>query len=262
MIIRKLNYYWRLFGTFLSFSFFGLGGLVIGVTVFPLIHILPVAKAQKVGLSRRVMRRCFRLFIGFMTAMGVITWEIDGREKLAQRDDLYIVANHPSLLDVVFLISIANLPSCVVKQALWTNPFLRFVVMASNFIKNSEEPEEIVQRCATALKEGEGLIIFPEGTRTKPGKSMALRRGAAHIALEAEKNLTPVSITCQPVTLTKEHRWYNIPLDSPPHFCIKILDDIDVKPFLNNNEEGNSRNSRALTKHLENILKGEKHGQD
>jgi hypothetical protein len=43
-----------------------------------------------------------------------------------------IIANHPSLIDVVFLIGLVRQANCVVKQSLWENPFTRGPVRAPN----------------------------------------------------------------------------------------------------------------------------------
>lgn len=251
-----INYYWRLFGTALSFGSFGLGGLLMGVTIFPVIYILPVSKSAKVKLSRRAVRQSFRLFIRFMKTMGVIGYDIRGVERLKGRDDLFIVANHPSLLDVVFLISLAELPNCVIKQGVWGNPFMFFVVRAAGFIENSGDAEILLDRCVDALNKGDGLIIFPEGTRTAPDKEIKMRRGCAHIALRARKNLTPVSITCKPTTLTKDHRWYNIPKNQKPHFCISIGEDIEIDRFLDIKDDDVSA-VRELTAYMKDrFIKG------
>lgn len=252
--MRNLNYYWRLFATFLSFSLFGLGGLVMSVTIFPLLYILPIPRAKQIRLSRVAVRSSFRFFIWFMRSAGVLTYELHNIEKIRNRDGLFIIANHPTLIDVVFLIAFANLPNCVVKQGVWNNPFMFFVVRAAGFIQNSLDPESLLIRCKSVLDRGDGLVLFPEGTRTDPDGAAIMKRGVAHIAIRSAKNLTPVYIACTPITLTKKHRWYNIPLESPPHFYIRVLEDIEIKPFLDLEQE-TSYSARALTDLLKETFK-------
>ena len=45
--MRRLNYYWRLFATLWAFSLFGIGGLLLGITIFPVIYLLPIDKVKK-----------------------------------------------------------------------------------------------------------------------------------------------------------------------------------------------------------------------
>ena len=68
-------------------------------------------------------------------------------------------------------------------------------------------------------------------------------------ALNAKKNLTPVSITCRPITLTKHHRWYNIPKTKKPHFCISVGSDIEITDFLSIKNDHNNA-ARQLTAHM------------
>ena len=252
-MIRRLNYYWRLFGTFLSFSLFGLGGVILSLTLFPLTYILPIKQEQKNYISRYFVRLSFRFFIGFMRFMGVLTYEFHGVEKLSNQSGAFIIANHPTLIDVVFLISRANLPNCVVKSGVWKNICMYFVVSSAGFIENNGNPEDMLQRCENTLRAGDGLILFPEGTRTDPDTAVVLQRAVAHIALCAEKSLTPVKITCEPITLTKKHRWFNIPHDKPPHFCLRVGKDIDVKSIIDFQKDSRY-NAMALTKYIKRSL--------
>lgn len=245
----NFNYYWRLLATFLSLALFGIGGLLLSIFVFPVIYILPINKAQKISAARHVVRASFRSFIGFMRFFGVLTYEINNEEQLKTKKGLFIVANHPTLIDVVFLLSIANTTNCVVKQGILRNPCMYFVVKSAGFIENDGNPESMINRCTNALKNNDGLILFPEGTRTEPNQDIQMKRGVAHIALHAQKDLTPVTITCTPITLTRKHHWYNIPLENPPHFCINVGDNIPIHPFLNNQQE-HAHNARALTQSL------------
>ncbi|WP_369678325.1 lysophospholipid acyltransferase family protein, partial [Enterococcus faecium] len=81
-----------------------------------------------------------------------------------------IIANHPSLIDVVVLISIVRNADCVVKADLWKNPFLKGVVKATGYINNDADPEYFLNQCQQSFARGNNLIVFPEGTRSVPGK--------------------------------------------------------------------------------------------
>ena len=102
---KSLNKIWRVFATGLSFALFGVGGVLIGFTLFLMLalHFIPGAKLN--DLARRVISFAFRVYIGFMKGVGLLTYEVVGLEKLEQPGPRIIIANHPSLLDVVFLMS-------------------------------------------------------------------------------------------------------------------------------------------------------------
>ncbi len=211
---RKLDYGWRLFGTAFSFACFGLGGVLLSLTLFPLIRLVSRDKDATRRRIQRAMRHSFRIFLWQMTFLGVINYEVSGRERLAQRGRL-IVANHPTLIDVVLLIALLPEVDCIVKQALWRNPFLRWPVAWADYTPNSGSAEELVESAAAKLRAGRSLIVFPEGTRSVPGQPLQMQRGAARIALAAGVDILPVTIVCEPSTLTKAEPWYRVPPRRP-----------------------------------------------
>jgi 1-acyl-sn-glycerol-3-phosphate acyltransferase len=97
--------------------------------------------------------------------MGVLTYRRQGAEKLGRPGQM-IIANHPSLIDVVLLIGLVRNANCVVKQSLWQNPFTRSPVRCRQYISN-DGSVDMLDNAAGALRGGQTLIIFPEGTRTR-----------------------------------------------------------------------------------------------
>nr|WP_242876543.1 lysophospholipid acyltransferase family protein [Stenotrophomonas maltophilia] len=171
---RRLDHAWRVFGTGLSFVAFGLGGLLLGVLVMPVLLLMrdPVARRRR---ARRVVQVAFASHLRLMRGLGVMTYEIEGGERL-QRDGLLVLANHPTLIDVVCLISLLPNADCVVKRAVACNPFMRGPVRAAGYISN-DDGAGLVDDCVAAVHAGGTLVIFPEGTRSVPGQPPRLQRG-------------------------------------------------------------------------------------
>jgi 1-acyl-sn-glycerol-3-phosphate acyltransferase len=235
--MQHLNYGWRVLATGFCFVCFGLGGLALTLLVFPFLFALP--QHQRTPLARRIISRSFRVFLRLMVFVRMMYFEIEGQHKLKNSQCTLVLANHPTLVDVVALISLLPSASCVVKQALWNNPFLKGVVRAADYISNSE-PEQLLQDCAADLAKGCPLVIFPEGTRT-PARAqnnnsptrLKFLRGAAYIAVQSGlPNLTiqPILIQCTPPTLMRGLPWYQVP---SRRFClrIKVLDAVAVPSF-------------------------------
>jgi len=230
-LAAKINYSWRLVATAISFTSFGLGGLVLWFLVFPVLFILPGTAKIKIDRGQSLIHYSFYTFIGLMHRLGVMTYEVHGLEKLNRPGQL-VVANHPTLVDVVFLISRIKQASCIVKAKLWHNPFMRGPIKNAGYIKN-EDPEVMIEECVAWLKQGGCMIIFPEGTRSIPGKPFHFQRGAAAIALQANAIVTPVTITCNPSTLTKAEQWYQIPARRF-HLTMSVGDDFILDEFTGN----------------------------
>jgi len=228
-VSSSFNRSWRIFATAFCFASFGLGGLLLGLVIFPLIRLTVWEHAARRRLSRNVIHGAFRVFVAQMRVMGIYTYELRNIDRL-QRNGLLIVANHPTLIDVVFLMSLVRNADCVVKAALWRNPFTRGPVQAADYVSNGSGPE-VVDACIASVRKGSNLIIFPEGTRTVPGRPLAFQRGAGNLAVRGALALTPVYIECTPVMLTKGEKWYRVPL-RPPHFVFSVGEDIPVAPYL------------------------------
>ena len=225
---RQDAYYWRLISTAVSFGLFGLGGLCLRLVIFPLLSCMPGNALRHRERVRYTISRLFWLLIRFMARMGVLTYDVQGTERLGRPGQI-IIANHPSLIDVVFLIGLVHNANCVVKQSLWQNPFTRSPVRAAQYISN-DGSLDMLDNAAAALQEGQTLIVFPEGTRTQPGQTPAFHRGAAAIALRGAKILTPVVIKVSAPMLTKAEPWYRIP-KRRVHFSFRVGTDIDPSTF-------------------------------
>jgi 1-acyl-sn-glycerol-3-phosphate acyltransferase len=218
----------RLIGTGVSFVVFGLGGLVLGLVLIPLASLLSGDRDSRRRRARGLIQAAFRFFIGFMRAVRALTYEFQGSERLGRPGQL-ILANHPSLIDVVFLLAFTPGAQCIVKEAMRRNFFTRAAVRAAGYISN-DPTEEMVLKAAAELQRGECLVTFPEGTRTRPCEPMVLQKGAANIAVRGARSLTPVHILVAPTTLTKAEPWYRIPARRP-RWRIWVGPDIDLEPF-------------------------------
>jgi len=192
-ISNKLLYTRRVFAKWLSFFIFGLGTLILVVVVFPPMCLFfhPTDRFKK--YVRRFISTSFRLFVSFMHFIGIVNLKTGSRENYRSLSSKIVVANHPSLLDVVMLISLIPNADCIVNTALNRNFIVKGVVRRL-YILNSLDLENILQACAESLKKGNCLIIFPEGTRTPRSGKEIIRKGAARVALYSGCNIVPVHI--------------------------------------------------------------------
>lgn len=244
---ERINRCWRVMATAIAFSVFGIGGVALRLIAFPCLQISVRNPARRIKYARLVIHYAFRAFIELMRVLGILRYRIDGLEKLGQGGQL-VLANHPTLIDVVFLISLLPNADCVVKSSLASNPFTRGPVQATNYICN-DVGADLVQDCIASVKSGNSLVIFPEGTRTPVDGVMRLQRGAANIAVRGACDITPVSIRCVPLSLTKGLPWWKVPRRRM-QFTITVHDAILVAPFLEGAEGEVAIAARRLTEYL------------
>jgi 1-acyl-sn-glycerol-3-phosphate acyltransferase len=192
-ITNKPLYVHRVFAKWFSFFIFGLSTLILGIIVFPVMCLVfhPRERFKKYG--RRFVSGFFRFFVSLMHFIGIVNLETDNRENYRHLSSKIIVANHPSILDVVMLISLIPNADCIVNTDLNRNFIVKGVVRQI-YILNSLDLDDILQACAESLKQGNCLIIFPEGTRTPRYGKAILKKGAARVSLYSGCNILPVHI--------------------------------------------------------------------
>lgn len=244
----KLNYYWRVFATGFCFLMFSIGALCLSTLVFPMQKVFIKEELRRRNSARYTVHKSFKFFVDLMCRVGVLKTEVTGLERLHNAQGMVIVANHPSLIDVVVLIACMPNVDCVVKSTLFKNRFLKGVFSSTGYISN-DNPEQLIKDCQESLKLGNNIIIFPEGTRTVPGKPLKFMRGAANIAVRCKADYLPVFITVNPTTLTKSDAWYTVPPLKKVTLTLHALAPMDLSKYWHG--DSNTLSARALTRDSE-----------
>lgn len=243
MSARRDLYYWRILATGLSFTVFGIGGLVLGGILLPFTFIFSGSRELGQRRCRRMIQQGFRAFIWLMRSLGVLTWEVEGRSELARGGQL-VIANHPTLIDIVFLISMIPNATCIVKADLYRNLFTRGPVKWAGYVPNNST-DQMLSDCAKELADGASLVVFPEGSRSVAQIPLQFKRGAAYLWLRARSDVALVTIVSTPPTLAKHEKWYQIP-PVRPHFKLVIKAGEQSKPAVGDGQA--SIEARVLTR--------------
>jgi 1-acyl-sn-glycerol-3-phosphate acyltransferase len=246
---------WRLVATALAFTVFGLVAAVANVLYFmPLRLVVPLRQVRQ-RWARAGIRVLYKAFLRVLELLGIVKLDLD-RSALASLGGAraVIVANHPTLLDVLVLLAYIEQANCVVKHSLWRNPFLSSAIRAAYYIPN-RDPEQLLGDCRAALERNEPLVVFPEATRSVPGEPLRLQRGAAQIALESDADLKIVHFSCEPVFLSKRDPWYRVPV-ARPCLAARVGASVRAREF---QRSGANRSvaARHLTLALQNELSKE-----
>ena len=211
--------------------FFGIGALIIGCIIFPLLSLFIKEENQR-KLFSNIIHSSWNFFVGLMKNTRIININIDG--DLSKVKGKIIAASHPSLIDIVILIG--NMPNslCLAKKELLKNPVMHNIVK-SLYIINNIEPEIFQKNAMKALADGYNIVIFPTGTRTLPGEQIKIHKGAAQLSLVSGINIVPVNIKTDYPFLIKHHS----PLDAgnkPVNYSIKIMPEINPKNYINDTD--------------------------
>jgi 1-acyl-sn-glycerol-3-phosphate acyltransferase len=171
-------------------------------TIAPLLSlVLPRARAGRIG--RAGVSWVYRVCWASARRLGLM--EIDSSALDALRDEpggLIVAANHPSMLDA--LVVVARLPRgvCVMKAELLRNPFLGAGARLAQYIRN-DVGRGMVRDAVATLREGNQLVLFPEGTRTVKAPVNPFKPGITLIAHLAQVPIQTVVIETFSPYLTK-----------------------------------------------------------
>lgn len=146
------------------------------------------AHGRRIG--RRFIHQGFRLYLGFLRLFCANRFDLAALDALRHAPPQVLVANHPSLLDVLLIVS--RLPNvvCVMKAGLMNNILFGAAARMAGYIRN-DGPLEMILQADAALAEGAHVLIFPEGGRTVEfpldpfGQSAALIARRANVSIQA-----------------------------------------------------------------------------
>ena len=84
---QKANYIWRVGATGLSFASFGLGGVAIGALIAPMVKLSSQDLDIRTQRTQKVIKHSFKGFTEMMVKLGIMTYEVEGLEKLQQSQE-------------------------------------------------------------------------------------------------------------------------------------------------------------------------------
>jgi 1-acyl-sn-glycerol-3-phosphate acyltransferase len=166
--------------------------MVLGSLVGYPLALLSGSPAPLYGLGRFGIRLAL-----FLAGSKVV---VDGLQHLDETANTVVMANHTSLLDAPILANLIKAEFKVVaKVELFRIPFFGRCLRLAGFISvdrsNREQATQAIQKAVVSLKAGNCFLIFPEGTRSPTGALGPFKKGAFHVALDAQSRIVPVAVS-------------------------------------------------------------------
>ncbi len=128
-----------------------------------------------------------------------IYWRLSriGREHIPQDGPIIFVANHRSFLDP-FIVGMCNRRPVyyVAKEELFRNRFFGWFISSLGAfpVRRGAADADMIETAKAILRRGDPVLIFPEGTRVRPGALGKPKRGVGRLALETGAPVVPVAI--------------------------------------------------------------------
>jgi 1-acyl-sn-glycerol-3-phosphate acyltransferase len=189
------------------------GLLALGVTFVCLLAALGTRGTARQRLCQRVIHGGVAAWAWVMEKTGVYRVDFDPRDVAALRAlrGAVIAPNHPCLLDATLFL--ARLPhlTCLMKRSILDNPFMGASSRLSGYLRN-DHGANFIRQGRDALRAGENLLIFPEGTRTVQAPVNSFKKGFALIATLAEAPVQTMFISMPVLYLGKRWPLWRIPV--------------------------------------------------
>jgi 1-acyl-sn-glycerol-3-phosphate acyltransferase len=195
--------------TALGFAVFGVMAPALGLVAFLVAQARSRDASDRELWMQRTVHRAARFFMGLIDKLGAVKSAAHGVERLSKAGPKLVVANHPTLIDVLALLAFMPQADLVVSVERVDNPFLRRLIRSCGYLHN-DGGLAIVTEGVDRIRAGRSMIVFPEGTRSPKRGLHRLNRGAAHIALRVPCDLLPVAIHCDPPAFGKGQKWYDL----------------------------------------------------
>lgn len=121
-----------------------------------------------------------------------------GREHVPRKGAAIIAANHRSFFDPFIIACMARRPMFyVAKRELFEiHPLISFLLrtLGAFPVDRGRGDRDTIATAKELLARGELVLIFPEGTRTRPGPLGTPKRGVGRLALETGAPVIPVAV--------------------------------------------------------------------
>jgi len=207
--------------------FFGTG---LGVTAWHLIWQRLLRRPVSREAGRNLLGRLFRYYVGRLRRSGQFEIWIDPRLRQFRGErGLILAANHPSLLDVVMVVSELPEAACIIRGNLIQNPSMGGGAIMAQYVTNDSGPG-LIRQGREKLLNGETLLIFPEGTRTVfPATVNPFKKGCALLASATGAAVQTLLIEQDGLFLGKRSRLLQ-PFRAPVRFRVKAGERFHLQP--------------------------------
>ncbi len=146
-------------------------------------------------------------------------WRVYHPERVPMTGPVVLASNHQSFLDPPLVGSgVKRDINYMARQSLFTHPIAAWALHAVNAVPVDRDGGGAagLKAILDRLKSGGGIVLFPEGTRSKDGNLQPARSGIGLVVAKSTAPVVPIRVFG-----TFDAQWKRIKLLRPPRIAIK-----------------------------------------
>jgi 1-acyl-sn-glycerol-3-phosphate acyltransferase len=121
---------------------------------------------------------------------------VEGRENVSRSHPQIIACNHTSHVDPILVAYASGIETWFLSKAevFRVSPAFAWLIRTYHAMPVNRSGGDLtaLRRCSEVLEQGRTLVLFPEGTRSKPGTLQELKPGIAMLAVTNRVPVVPV----------------------------------------------------------------------
>ncbi|HWX86544.1 MAG TPA: lysophospholipid acyltransferase family protein [Solirubrobacteraceae bacterium] len=150
-------------------------------------------------LTRGVNPVVYRLVRVILLPFFLLYFRLDriGREHVPDEGPVLLAANHRSFLDPFVIGALTRRPVYyMAKRELFERPWQAWILgsLGAFPVDRGSGDEHAMSTARAILERGDCVVIFPEGTRVRPGPLGRPHRGIGRLALQTGARVVPVAV--------------------------------------------------------------------
>ncbi|MBI5701115.1 1-acyl-sn-glycerol-3-phosphate acyltransferase [Candidatus Saganbacteria bacterium] len=187
----------------------------------------------------KIFQKTGRIWASFLAYVSGIPAEVSGLENIPKDEAVIFASNHQGAADILILL--AFLPvnfAFIIKKELFSVPIFGWYLRQAKYVGvdrgTRKGAADFIKNGSENLKNGDHIMIFPEGTRSPDGNLQEFKRGSLILAFKAKVRVVPIAINGSYNILPKKSLLLN-----PAPVKMKIGKPISLKKFEGNHDLAN-----------------------
>lgn len=166
---------------------------LVGTTIT--LFLVPFAKSSHQPFQ--VAGRIWARFLTFFSGVKVI---VSGLDNIPKDRALILASNHQGAADILLLLGCLPVNfRFAIKKELFKVPIFGWYLKKAGYFSIDRKlvlsAYRTVEAVIEIIKNGESVLMFPEGTRTKTGELGKFKRGSLLAALKSKAPIIPIAIS-------------------------------------------------------------------